>query len=201
MSLDLIIQFLDRFGVFVFALSGGIAAVRHQMDLFGVVFLALLPAIGGGTMRDLILDAPVFWLDDPLTIWLAVAGGLTAFVAHRRLDAFKPLRWADAMGLSVFAITGAAKAVDLGFGVTVVLIMGVMTACIGGLIRDTVANNDPLLLKKDIYATAALVGSGGYFLLSSQGFGTEVSLIGGIAVTFAIRAASIIYNLSLPVAR
>lgn len=198
MSPELLLTIADRAGVFVFALSGGIVAVRRNMDLFGVIVLAFLPAIGGGTLRDLILDAPVFWLTDASTILLVLAGGLSAFLFHRVIENFRPLRWADAFGMALFAVTGAAKAMALGYASFVVLIMGVITASAGGLLRDVVANQEPLLLKEDIYATAALLGSLVFLLLMEASAGDLVSLIAGLIAAFALRAAAIIFRLSLP---
>ena len=198
MSPDLILTLFDRIGVFVFAISGGIVAVRKDMDLFGVIVLAFLPAIGGGTLRDLILGQPVFWLSDTPTLLLALAGGLTAYVFHRFLENFRPLRWADAFGMSLFAVTGAAKAMGLDHGLAVVLIMGALTASAGGLMRDVVANEEPLLLKKDIYATAALLGAGVYFALAAWGLPESSAFIGGLAAAFTLRALAIIFQLSLP---
>jgi len=110
MDLSLPLLLADRVGVFVFALSGGIAAARKEMDLFGVLVLAFLTAVGGGTLRDLILDVPVFWLDDTVSVGLCAAGGFVAFFLSKPLDAFRPLRWADAAGLALFSVAGAAKA-------------------------------------------------------------------------------------------
>jgi len=198
MTADLLLLFADRIGVFVFAISGGIVAVRKQMDMFGVIVLAFLPAIGGGTLRDLILSQPVFWLEDTQTLGLAVAGGFTAFFFPRWLEYCRPLRWADAFGMALFAVTGAAKAMSLGFGWPVVLIMGTMTASAGGLLRDVVANEEPLLLKKDIYATAALMGSLVYFLLKLSAVEETFAFVGGLLAAFMIRALAIIFKLSLP---
>ena len=198
MSPELLLTIADRAGVFVFALSGGIVAVRRNMDLFGVIVLAFLPAIGGGTLRDLILDAPVFWLNDASTILLALAGGLFAFLAHRILEGFRPLRWADAFGMALFAVTGAAKAMALDYASFVVLIMGVITASAGGLLRDVVANQEPLLLKEDIYATAALLGSAVFLALIHAGASEQVAFFSGLVAAFALRAAAIVFRLSLP---
>lgn len=198
MSADLVLILADRLGVFVFAISGGIVAIRKDMDLFGVIVLAFLPAIGGGTLRDLLLDQPVFWLNDTTTLLLALAGGLTTFVFHRALSAFKPLRWADAFGMALFAVAGAAKTLALGFGLPVVLIMGAMTASAGGLIRDVVANEEPLLLKHDIYATAALLASFVYFVSIQMGLGDLASFGAGLVAGFALRGLAIIFGLSLP---
>lgn len=198
MELPLLLTLADRIGVFVFALSGGLAAVRQRMDLFGVVALAFLPAIGGGTLRDVILDAPVFWLTDTLVLGLAALGGLAAFFLHRVIEAFRPLRWADAAGMALFAVAGAAKAADLGQPFVIVLIMGVMTATAGGLLRDVVANLDPLLLREDIYATAALLGASVYATLHFAGVDEGLAFAAGLAAGFGLRALAIVFGLSLP---
>ena len=198
MSIDLIITIADRLGVFVFAISGGIVAVRKDMDLFGIIVLAFLPAIGGGTLRDVLLDQPVFWLSDTRALMLSVLGALTVFFLHRRLDTFRPLRWADAIGMALFAATGAAKATHLGFDWPIVLIMGAITASAGGLLRDVVANEDPLLLKSEIYATAALLGALVYALAIWIGSAHLVAFSLAFAAAFLLRAIAIVRNWSLP---
>ena len=198
MDLALLILLADRIGVFVFALSGGVVAVRKNMDLFGVIVLAFLPAIGGGTLRDILLDQPVFWLADTTSLLLALLGGLTVFVFHRLINAFKPLRWADAIGMSLFAVTGAAKAFELGFQWPIILIMGAITATAGGLLRDVVANEEPLLLKRDIYATAALLASLAYYVAQSIGASYFLAFGVGFLAGFILRALAFLRNWSLP---
>lgn len=198
MSPELLLLVADRAGTFVFALSGGVAAVRLRMDLFGVVMLSFLPAVGGGTLRDLLLDQPVFWLEDTIVLGFAAAGGLVAFFAASVVDAFKPLRWADAMGLALFAITGAAKAAELGYGLVVVLLMGTITATFGGLLRDVVANREPLIFKEDIYATAAMFGALIYAILVASPATQTLAFAGGCAGAFLLRGAAIIWKLGLP---
>lgn len=201
MSFDLLLLVADCLGVFVFAVSGGIVAVRKDMDLLGAIVLGLVTAVGGGTLRDLVLGEPVFWLADQLALALGVAGALAAFLLYRRLEGLKPLRWADAIGLSVFAVAGAAKAAGLGHGVVISLIMGVMTASAGGLLRDVIANHDPLLLQEDVYATAALAGAGAYAAMHFTGAPETASFAVGLAAAFLIRAAAIRFGLHLPKAR
>ncbi|NNU15060.1 trimeric intracellular cation channel family protein [Parvularcula sp. ZS-1/3] len=198
MSPELLLLLADRAGTFVFALSGGVAAVRLRMDLFGVVMLSFLPAVGGGTLRDLLLDQPVFWLEDTVVLGFAAAGGLVAFFAASAVDAFKPLRWADAMGLALFAITGAAKAAELGYGLVVVLLMGTITATFGGLLRDVVANREPLIFKEDIYATAAMFGALIYAILVASPATQTLAFAGGCVAAFLLRGAAIIWKLELP---
>lgn len=195
---QLLLLLADRLGTFVFALSGGVAAVRREMDLFGVIVLAFLPAVGGGTLRDLLLDQPVFWLEDTWVLGIAAFGGVVAFFAASAVDNWKPLRWADAMGLALFAVAGAAKAADLGFGLVVMLLMGTITATFGGLLRDVVANREPLVLKEDIYATAALLGALVYWLLSRSPATEALAFLGGCAAAFSLRGAAILFHLSLP---
>ena len=198
MSTDLLLLIADRFGVFVFAISGGIVAVRKDMDIVGVIVLAFLPAIGGGTLRDVLLDQPVFWLNDAGTIYFSILGGLTAFVMHRWISKFKPLRWADAFGMALFAATGAAKAHLLGYDGFVVIMMGTITASFGGLLRDVVANEDPLLLKEEVYASAAIAAAAAYFIAASSGVGALIAFLIAAAIGVVIRGLAIIFNWSLP---
>jgi uncharacterized membrane protein YeiH len=192
----------DRIGVFVFAISGGVLAVRKQMDLLGIVVLAFLPAIGGGTLRDLLLDQPVFWLNDRVTLLLAIAGGLTAYFFYRFVSRFRALRWPDAVGMSLFAVTGAAKAMSLGYGFMVVLIMGATTASAGGLLRDVIANEEPLVLKEgELYATCALAGSLAYFVLISVNASETLAFLAGMGTAFALRAGAILFGIKLPRAK
>lgn len=198
MSSEAIIQLLDMIGVFVFALSGGLLAVQHRLDVFGVCVIAFMPAVGGGTLRDVLLDVPVFWLDEPIYLWISLAAGLLAFFAPRFWMKQKSLVWLDAIGLSLFSVIGAAKAHDLGHGVIVVAIMGTVTATAGGLIRDVICNEKPLLLMKEVYATAALLGALAYWGTIGAGVDVSLSLIVGVATSLSIRCTSIILKLNLP---
>lgn len=187
----------DYLGVFVFAVSGGLVAIRHNMDLFGILVIGLLPAIGGGTLRDVLLDVPVFWLTDPWTVYIALTGGLAAIV-YKSWTRVKLLVWADALGLALFAMLGTLKAFELDCGFVTSVAMGTITATAGGLIRDVVCGGPPLLLKEDIYATAALAGSSICYLALSNGVTVSVSMVVGFASVLFIRALAIVFKLSLP---
>ena len=189
---------MDQVGIFVFALSGAIMAVRKDMDLFGIVFLACLPAIGGGTIRDVLLDQPIFWFSDTRSLLLICMAALCVFFFYGRIESFRPLRWADALGMSLFSVTGAAKAMSIGLNFSVVVIMGVITACAGGLLRDVVANEEPLLLKTDIYATAAIVGAAVYVGLIACSMSVNPAFIIAMMCAFCLRSAALMLNLSLP---
>lgn len=200
-NLGFALAFLDQIGVLVFAVSGGIVAVRAKMDPLGVLVLSFLPALGGGTLRDLILDAPVFWLTDPRSLLMVLFGAVLAWIFGTRVEDFKPIRWADAVGLALFAVAGAAKAIDLGHSITIAVIMGGVTASAGGLLRDVVAGREPMLLKQDIYATAALLGGLGYALSDRAGLSFEMSTLIGFSLAFILRACAIRFGWSLPQAK
>lgn len=190
---------LDLLGVGVFAASGALVASRKQLDLVGFGLVATVTGIGGGTLRDLLLDRPVAWVQQPVYVWLCVAvASLLFFIAPAIDRRFKVLLWADAAGLSVFAVLGAAIARDMGAGFTIAAVMGVMTATFGGLIRDVLCNEIPLILRREIYATAAAAGAVVYLLLIPLGV-PGVAGIGGFIACFGLRALGLARGLSLPV--
>lgn len=192
------LQIADALGVFVFALSGGLLASRRGLDLFGIFVVSLLPAIGGGTLRDLLLDRPVFWLEQSNTILIALAGGGVSALLGERIARFKTLIWFDAMGLSLFCVVGAQAAYALGYGPVVVVMMGTITASFGGLLRDVVCNEVPLILREDIYATAALLGALVFWGSASLGLATPLAMALGGATAFLIRACVIIMKTIQP---
>lgn len=198
MSGELILNLFDWAGVFVFALSGGLMAVRQKFDILGCVIIAWLPAIGGGTLRDLLLGEPVFWLDDPISLGLATLAGIAAFFGPHFWARIKALVWIDAAGLALFAVVGASKAAALGHGLLICTLMGTMTATAGGLIRDVVCNETPLLLREEIYATAALFGAGSYYLSATAGLDEAAALALGAAIAFIIRGLSLTFDWHLP---
>tara|TARA_R110000803_G_scaffold115713_2_gene184218 strand:- start:4366 stop:4974 length:609 start_codon:yes stop_codon:yes gene_type:complete len=198
MDPELLLRLIDLGGVFIFALSGGLLAVRQDMDLFGIIVVSFLPAIGGGTLRDLLLDQSVFWLTDNVSLAFAFLGGIAAFLAPGFWSRLKSLVWIDAAGLSLFAIVGAAKALSLGHGLVVVIIMGTVTATAGGLIRDIVCGEKAMLLREDIYATAALIGCAVFWIAHEVSLDPGLSLVAGTSSVFLIRGAAIILDLDLP---
>ena len=197
----LIIYVLDLFGVAVFAVSGSLAAGRKRMDIFGVTVLGLVTALGGGTLRDTLLDAgPIFWIDDPGYLLIAVASSLLTFVAVRAISIpWRGLLISDAFGLAVFMAIGTSKALTITNSASVAIVMGVMTGVAGGMIRDVLSAEVPLILRKEIYATAALCGALAYVLLIHLGMPDIGSLILSAAITLSIRLAAIRWGFSLPV--
>lgn len=194
------LHWLDLFGVFVFAMSGALAADKRGMDLFGFTVIALFTAIGGGTLRDIVLDVPVFWIQDASYLGLILlAAVITWFADHIIERAERWLIWADAIGLSVFCVAGAAKAWTVTGSETIAVAMGVVTAVMGGIVRDVVCNDIPLVLRQDIYATAAFVGAIAFIaLVSLQLMPAEFALWCGAAACFTVRACAVVFHWSLP---
>lgn len=194
-----VITLLDFAGVFVFALTGALAASRANMDIFGHVVLAMLPAIGGGTLRDLILDVPIFWLSAPLYIWLAIAAAVFVYIRPPKIGSrLTALEWADAVGLALFCVMGASKTFAITGNMTISVTMGVVTASAGGMLRDIVCNEVPLILQKEIYATAALLGGLIYCVGIKMGLGNTPSFVIGGAAAFILRGCALQFGWSLP---
>jgi uncharacterized membrane protein YeiH len=195
------IRVADLAGVAVFALSGALTASRRQLDLFGFLLIATLTAIGGGTLRDLLLGRdPVFWVRDPIYLAITAACGVLGFfVAHRLESRFRALLWADALGLAFFALLGAEAALSAGESWAPAIVMGVLTATFGGLARDLLCHEVPLILRKEIYATAAVLGAGVYVGLVELGAERPLAFVAGFLAAFLLRGAAILWSLSLPV--
>jgi uncharacterized membrane protein YeiH len=193
---------LDYAAAVIFALTGALAASRGQLDLIGFFFLACLTAVGGGTLRDLILDRdPVFWVADPTPLAIACAAALVVFfTAHRFESRLKLLIWLDAIALGVAVAAGVGVAINLDKSVPIVLVMGVATGTFGGLMRDVVANEVPLVLKQgELYLTAAVIGAGAAILTNTYTDIPYLPAAACIAVTFILRAGSLIFGWRLPV--
>jgi uncharacterized membrane protein YeiH len=168
-----LIYILDLFGVAVFAITGSLAAGRKHMDLFGVFVLAIVTALGGGTIRDLVIDAgPVFWISDPVYLFVATVFALVTFL-ERALE---------------FAISPA-----------IAIVMGIMTGVAGGMLRDVLSGEIPLILRREIYATASLCGAVVFFIILTAFQSHTFAVCASILVTLALRLSAIKWNLSLPV--
>lgn len=199
--MDQLLTYFDLVGVFVFAVSGALAAVRKNMDIFGISVVALMPAVGGGTLRDLVLGEPVFWVQNTASIWAALAAAmLTFFIAGKLESRMKWLVWADAAGLALFCVAGAEKALAVSGSPMIAVMLGVATGVAGGIIRDIICNEIPLVLRDDqeIYATAAFVGAGCYVLCAYLGVEPIYALWAGMVSAFVTRAAAIWLGWRLP---
>ncbi len=195
-----IIQFLNFAGVFVFAATGALAASRRQLDIIGFIFLANITGIGGGTMRDLVLGSPVFWVVEPIYL---LAGTLAAiivyFTAHRVESRYRTLLWLDAVGMAAYTVMGASKGLALGFGPSVAIVTGIFTATLGGILRDMVAGEPSVLMRREIYVTAALSGACLYVLLERLGINPVVSAGAAALTAFFVRGGALYFGWNLPV--
>lgn len=187
-------------GTAAFAISGALLAARKKMDWVGFVFIGNVTGIGGGTLRDVILDVPVFWLVDWYYVVICSASAvLTYFAAHQISKKSNALLWADAIGMALFSVLGAQKALSLGVEIPVAVIMGVFSACLGGIIRDVILNDVPVVFRKEIYITASLSGAIAYCVSYNLLGMIDFYAIGfGCLVAFIVRAVAIITKLSMP---
>ena len=192
---------LEMLGTAAFAVSGALAASRKRMDIFGFCVLALMPAVGGGTIRDIIIDrVPVFWVADNRYIAVAIIAALVVFFApHRRPGIRREiLVWADALGLALFAALGTEICLQYDTGPLVAVMLGVTTAVTGGMIRDIICNEIPLILSREIYATAAFAASLAFVVADKLAFSDNTSLAIAVVTGLLIRGLAIMYNWSLP---
>jgi uncharacterized membrane protein YeiH len=190
---------LDWLGVIAFTLTGALAASRKEMDVIGFIVLGTVTGIGGGTLRDLLLGLPVFWVREPTyLVACALVSVLVFFAAHIPRSRYRFLLWLDAIGLALFAVTGAEKAVQAEAGYTVAVAMGVLTATVGGIVRDVLGGGTPVILTREIYASAALAGAVVYVTSTAIGAAREPALGAGFAVGLLIRGAALRYGWSLP---
>jgi uncharacterized membrane protein YeiH len=192
------IELLDLFGIAVFAASGALAAARAGQTLVTVAFFALVTGVGGGTVRDLLIGAPVFWVHDWRVPAVCLATALAIWVLPRRLWPERAVDWFDAAGLAVYAVFGAAKALSLGVPPLPAVMMGVITACVGGIIRDVLAGVPSILLRPEIYVTAAALAAALFMGLMLAGVGVPVAAAVGASAGFVLRALAIARGWSIP---
>ena len=191
-SANSLLQYLDYAGTVIFGATGCLVAARKKNDLVGFILLSMATGTGGGTLRDMILGRiPVFWVHNPMYLYLCVGIAVVMFLFARRLEAWRQLLlWLDAMGLAVFSVLGCGIALNAGAPAAVAWLMGVMTAAFGGILRDILSGEPSLVMRKEIYATAAFLGSAVYWSTGNAW--------AGIATAFALRGVAIYFRLSLP---
>jgi len=192
---------LDYFGLAVFAVSGALLAAEKRQTLVTFFFFAVVTGVGGGTIRDLLIGAPVFWVHTNATLLICMAAALLVWIASRQRFAGTALLWFDAAGMAAYAVYGSAKA--LGFGVAPVPAfgMGVLTACAGGIIRDVLAGEPSVLMRPELYVTPAALSAGLFVGLTLAGVAVWPSAAIAITAGFALRGAAIVRGWSLPAYR
>lgn len=193
------IETLDYAGVALFAASGALAASRKQLDIIGFMFLAAITGIGGGTIRDLILGVPVFWVERHVYILVcAVTAAMVYCTAHRIESRYRTLVWLDAVALAAYAVFGAHKGLVVTGSPVVAVVMGMITGTLGGIIRDVLASEPSVLMRQEIYVAAAMVGA--FVFVSARASDLPQSLAAGVAfiVALGVRGGALRFGWTLP---
>ena len=200
-AIDPLLEYLDFAGVAVFALSGAVLAAAKRQTLVTFIFFAVVTGVGGGTMRDLLIGAPVFWIGENITLLICFAAALTVWMLPARIWRGRALLWFDAVGLAAYATFGAAKGIAFGVAPLPAIGMGMLTACLGGIVRDVFAGEPSILMRSELYVTAAAFSSALVVGLLLAGVpGTPAALVAALA-GFALRAGAIWKGWSLPAYR
>lgn len=193
------VDILDFAGVGLFAATGALVASRKQLDIIGFVFLATLTGIGGGTVRDLILDVPMFWIEDHSYILIcALAAICVYFTAHLFESRYKLVLWLDAVALAAYGVFGAFKGLEITGSPIVAVVMGMLTGTFGGVLRDVIASEPSVLMRREVYITAAMIGGALYVLCYGLGAPPLLAALTGFLCAFIVRSGALIMGWSLP---
>ena len=192
---------LDLFGIAVFAISGALLAAERRQTLVTFIFFAVVTGVGGGTLRDLLIGAPVFWVRTNATLLICIGAALATWLTSRRRLTGRALLWFDAAGLAAYATYGAAKALAYGVAPVPAFVMGVLTACAGGIIRDVLAGEPSILMRPELYVTAAALSAGLFVGLPYAGVPIPLAAIVAALAGFALRGLAIARGWSLPAYR
>jgi uncharacterized membrane protein YeiH len=191
---------LDWLGIVAFTITGALVAARNQMDAIGFVMLGTVTGIGGGTIRDVLLDLhPILWIEHPAYLAVCIVVSLVVFFTAQRVHSrMRLILWADAVGLALFATVGAERATSVGASALVAVVMGVITACFGGIIRDLLGHARSIIFSYEIYVTAAVAAAAVFVAADSAGFSRELAVTAGVSAGFALRAGALVWGWSLP---
>lgn len=192
---------LDFFGIAVFAISGAMVAAEKRQTLVTFIFFAVATGVGGGTLRDLLIGAPVFWVHSNATLLICIGAALAVWLVSTRRISERALVWFDAAGLAAYATYGSAKAIAYGVAPVPSFAMGVLTACVGGIVRDVLAGEPSILMRPELYVTAAALASGLFVILTLGGTSVWVAALIAITAGFVLRALAIARHWSLPAYR
>jgi uncharacterized membrane protein YeiH len=189
---------LDYAAVAVFGATGALAAARRKHDIVTFGFFAAVTGVGGGTLRDLLIGAPVFWVGKPQYVVVCLLAALAVWIVGPRRFRGSILTWLDAVGMAAYTVVGALKASSLGIPPFSAVVMGVLTATFGGVIRDVLAHEPSVLLQRELYVTPALIGAGTFVVLGLVGMPTTAAGVAGFVAALSLRAGAIIWKWSLP---
>ncbi|MDB5431907.1 MAG: hypothetical protein JWP35_3023 [Caulobacter sp.] len=191
-------QVFDYAAVVVFGATGALAAARRGHDIVTFAFFSAATGVGGGTIRDLLIGAPVFWVHQPGILLACLAAAVMVWLFGERPAGYRLLLWLDAVGMAAYTVVGAAKAESYGVSPAVSVVMGVITATFGGIVRDVLAGEPSVLLRREIYVTAALLGAASFAVVQALHLSTPWPAVIGFVVGLAVRGAALRFNLSMP---
>ncbi|MEM0517068.1 MULTISPECIES: trimeric intracellular cation channel family protein [Aequorivita] len=194
-----LILLIDILGTIAFAISGVLTAINKRLDPFGILIIAFVAAIGGGTLRDILIGANVAWMRDLTYVYVIFGSTIFTVVFRKRLEYIRrSLLLFDTIGITFYTIVGVEKGIAAGFEPIICIALGTITACFGGVIRDILCNEIPIIFRKEIYATACILGASAYFLLLNTTIPLDFIVIISGSVIFIVRLLAVYFNLSLP---
>lgn len=196
------IYYLDLTGTFAFAVSGALSGIEKRYDIFGVLFVGFITALGGGTTRDILLGAaPVSWMHNITYLYVVLLGVILTFLTHPHIMKWRKTMFLfDSIGLGVFTLVGIKKTLEFGLSWEIAIMMGVISAVLGGILRDVFNNEEPLILHREIYATACFAGGLLAFVFSTLGAEEAVEIPVAIMLIILVRLLAVRFHWSLPVA-
>ena len=196
--MDLIL-IIDILGTIAFSVSGALTAMKKRLDPFGIAIIAFVTAVGGGTLRDVLIDAPIVWMRNLTFIYVIILATIFAIIFRKKLGYVRrSLFLFDTIGLALYTIVGVEKGIAAGFPPLICIALGTMSACFGGVIRDILCTEIPVIFRKNIYATACIMGGLAYFLLLKTRLETDVVVIISGTIVITIRLLAVTFNWSLP---
>jgi len=194
-----LILLIDILGTIAFAISGVLTALNKRLDPFGILIIAFVTAVGGGTLRDVLIDAPVAWMRNLTYVYVIFAATVLAVIFRKRLNHIRrSLFLFDTIGIALYTIVGVEKGIAAGFHPIICVALGTMTACFGGVIRDILCNEIPIIFRKEIYATACILGASAYFLLHYTPLKEDFIVIISGSIVITVRLLAVYFKLSLP---
>ncbi len=194
-----LILLIDILGTIAFAISGVLTALNKKLDPFGILIIAFVTAVGGGTLRDILIDAPVAWMRNLTYVYVIFTSTVLAVIFRKRLNHIRrSLFLFDTIGIALYTIVGVEKGIAAGFHPIICISLGTMTACFGGVIRDILCNEIPIIFRKEIYATACILGASAYFLLHFTPLKEDFIVIISGSIVIIVRLLAVYFKLSLP---
>ena len=194
-----LILLIDILGTVAFAISGVLTALNKRLDPFGILIIAFVTAVGGGTLRDILIDANVAWMRNLTYVYVIFGSTIFAVVFRKRLGYIRrSLFLFDTIGIALYTIVGVEKGIAAGFHPIICVALGTMTACFGGVLRDILCNEIPIIFRKEIYATACILGASAYFLLHNTPISEDFIVIISGSIVIIVRLLAVYFNLSLP---